>query len=116
MNPQVIVFLSEGKICCEAPGKNGARRKIDLPSDFAARNPELMIELNLIADEQRQETQRELQALQSRNISYVESNHPFLASKVWKNGELIFNRAWKNHYSRNKSEEVQKIDAAALGL
>lgn len=114
--PQVMIYLVEGRLCCEAPGRNGSRRKIDLPQDLTLLGSVLKIELEAIAAEQRQEAQRELQALQTRNISYVTEVHPNLASKVWKNGELIFNRAWKNHYSRNKSEEAQKVDAAALGL
>lgn len=53
MTAQIIVFLdTDGNIHCETPGRNGARSKLDLPSDFAARNPELVNELRTQAAEQ----------------------------------------------------------------
>lgn len=46
MTAQATIFLDTlGNPHCELPGINGARRTLELPSDFAARNPELMAEL-----------------------------------------------------------------------
>lgn len=43
---QAIIYLdSAGTIRAELPGLNGTRRKLDLPANFAARNPELLAAL-----------------------------------------------------------------------
>lgn len=99
VNPQITIFLDlAGNLHCEAAGTNGARRKVDLPLDFAKNNPELMAEL---ADQLSAIKNREVAALrdkQTRNISTSISRHGSgLVRQVWHDPELIFNSRYRKH-------------------
>lgn len=95
MPAQIVIFLdSVGNFHAEMPGRNGARRKIDLPLDFAQRNPELVAELVAEHEVERQRKLADLRAMQNENIQYIADNHGVgMARKVYHNGQLVFSRA-----------------------
>jgi hypothetical protein len=94
--PQISIFLdSAGNFRAEAPGLNGARRKVDLPLDFASANPEITSELYAQRDQARERDAARLRQLQLENVKYVSENHHNLVQKIWHNGELVFSRSLK---------------------
>jgi hypothetical protein len=92
MTPQITILLdSTNRPHAEAPGKNGARRKVDLPLDFAQNNPEIMSELLSQADEARAKIALDLRTTQIANIKYVAKKHgDRLVHRIWHDGELKF--------------------------
>lgn len=99
MIAQISIYLSPtGELRAEAPGRNGSRQRIDLPFDFAQRNPELITELQLQRDEERARAQAKLREVQGRNFQYVAERHSIdFASQVWNGSANAFAQALKRH-------------------
>lgn len=106
--PQVTVFLdTSGRLHIEAPGKNGARQKIDIPLGFETANPELMFELQSQADEIQRKAAEDLKTLQRANFVYVYETHGLsLARKVIGNPEATFNNAWRRKLAREAEDRT----------
>jgi len=105
MPAQLSIFLdTEGNPRAEAPGLNGSRVKIDLPMDFAQRNPEIMAALLEQLDVERARETARLQALRKSNIQYVDQRHRNLAPRIW--GKAEFELALTRKTSASATRET----------
>lgn len=95
MIPQLTIFLTpEGQVRAEVPG--APRRPLQLPLDFAQRNPELMAELLAQRETQRLRDRARLREAQGQNVQYVAEKHGVaMARRIWRDGELAFSQALK---------------------
>lgn len=114
MIPQLTIFLTpEGTVRAEAPG--APRRPIDLPLDFAQRNPELVAELTAQQAVARQRAAAALRHQQAINVQYVAERHGTdLARRIWRDGELAFSQALKRKFKPERSVVDELREAEEL--